>query len=366
MGFGELRSEEIYDAVVDDGAFAALPAQLAQAFDARSAMVHWVHTDGSASILSHSGYFSDDQLNLYARRYVSLDPWVEAAAIGQAPNVALNLEDLVPVRSFTRSAFYNEYVRGIGDDTCRGIGIRVQNNWGSGYIALQRGLGQSSFEEDAVEALRHYAKHLTRMLSVRGSLLAAKDKEHGLEAALDTLADAIFLLGENGIIIHANQSAREMLHQCAHLLVRGRALRARSPAADSALRSAIARASDRSFSEAMAVSIPVSMGRSITLSVAPVRSPKGARQVLVTTKSLHHTEHGVKSRLRALYQLSSREADVAIALADGGSVDDIAEARGVSVGTVRVQIKSIAQKLGCHRQSDIVGRVKDLPSLRTE
>jgi DNA-binding CsgD family transcriptional regulator len=33
------------------------------------------------------------------------------------------------------------------------------------------------------------------------------------------------------------------------------------------------------------------------------------------------------------------------------------------VGTVRVQIKSLAAKLGCHRQGDIVRRVRKLPEL---
>ncbi|TAJ27373.1 helix-turn-helix transcriptional regulator [Bosea sp. TND4EK4] len=53
--------------------------------------------------------------------------------------------------------------------------------------------------------------------------------------------------------------------------------------------------------------------------------------------------------------LTPGEARVTRVLTSGQSAADIARACGVSVETVRSQIRSILQKLGMHRQAELVG-----------
>ena len=137
--------EQIYDAAFDDDALRALAGELASTLEARSALIHWIHEDGSADVLAHSGYFSDDQLALYGREFAHCDPWVGATTAPQFANRVHDLEALVPLPLFTSSNFYNEYVRSMGDDTARCIGVRLQNGHGSGFIALQRGISQAPF-----------------------------------------------------------------------------------------------------------------------------------------------------------------------------------------------------------------------------
>jgi DNA-binding CsgD family transcriptional regulator len=50
-------------------------------------------------------------------------------------------------------------------------------------------------------------------------------------------------------------------------------------------------------------------------------------------------------------------------LAEGSDPAEIADLRGVAIGTVRHQIKSIAAKMECRRQADIVRLVTTLPAL---
>jgi DNA-binding CsgD family transcriptional regulator len=58
--------------------------------------------------------------------------------------------------------------------------------------------------------------------------------------------------------------------------------------------------------------------------------------------------------VRSLFDLTAAEARVARALAAGDSVSDIAEAGGVSVNTVRAQVRGVLEKTGCHRQAEVV------------
>jgi DNA-binding CsgD family transcriptional regulator len=62
----------------------------------------------------------------------------------------------------------------------------------------------------------------------------------------------------------------------------------------------------------------------------------------------------IVQRVRRLYGLTVAEARVMAALALGGTVDSIAVDHRVSVSTVRSQVRSIFDKTGVNRQSDLV------------
>ena len=58
--------------------------------------------------------------------------------------------------------------------------------------------------------------------------------------------------------------------------------------------------------------------------------------------------------LRVMFGLTPAECRVALLLGDGHAPKDIASMAGVSVDTVRSQIKSIFGKTGVNRQGDLI------------
>ena len=62
-------------------------------------------------------------------------------------------------------------------------------------------------------------------------------------------------------------------------------------------------------------------------------------------------------QLRTQFSLTEAEASIAMLMVDGLNPIQIAAQRQVSVGTVRVQIGRIADKLHCSTQAQIVGTV---------
>ena len=58
--------------------------------------------------------------------------------------------------------------------------------------------------------------------------------------------------------------------------------------------------------------------------------------------------------LRALYEMTQAESNVAIALTNGLSPGQIAENNGTSVDTVRSQLKAIYSKMGVSKQQDVI------------
>jgi len=69
--------------------------------------------------------------------------------------------------------------------------------------------------------------------------------------------------------------------------------------------------------------------------------------------SRHVATGGTDGSVR-LFDLSPAEADVAVRLAGGDTLAEIAAGRGVARETVRVQLKSVLRKLDAARQSDVV------------
>jgi len=65
----------------------------------------------------------------------------------------------------------------------------------------------------------------------------------------------------------------------------------------------------------------------------------------------------------ASFDLTPAEARVAVALARGASVADIAARHAVSTHTVRSQVKSVLFKTGTGRQAELVSLLAALPRL---
>ncbi|MEM7192971.1 MAG: alpha/beta hydrolase, partial [Pseudomonadota bacterium] len=74
---------------------------------------------------------------------------------------------------------------------------------------------------------------------------------------------------------------------------------------------------------------------------------------LLTTIDLHF-DKTIEEALNRVYRLSAAEASIAIALAEGASPHAIAEQRGVSLHTIRTQIKSALRKLNASAVPELV------------
>jgi DNA-binding CsgD family transcriptional regulator len=101
------------------------------------------------------------------------------------------------------------------------------------------------------------------------------------------------------------------------------------------------------------------------LTIVPLNMGEANRRVLVAVRDSSHLDCSLAERLRALFGLSPAEAEIAMLIANGHSPADISDERAVSIGTVRLQIKSIALKMECGRQSAIASVVNRLLPLRS-
>lgn len=85
-----------------------------------------------------------------------------------------------------------------------------------------------------------------------------------------------------------------------------------------------------------------------------------APRVLVVAKGTRVPTDRRAAVVQAAYALTAAETQIAMQLSAGENPQAIAAARGVAVGTVRTQIKTICAKLGVRRQAELVARLNEL------
>jgi len=105
--------------------------------------------------------------------------------------------------------------------------------------------------------------------------------------------------------------------------------------------------------------------RPLILHAVPLaeRSASGPHTVVILI-DLDAAPQPTPEALQKIFALTHAEAKLAMEIAHGKSPDEIAEAAGVMVGTVRKQLASVFAKTNTHRQAELVAllaRVSILP-----
>ncbi|QOT71651.1 helix-turn-helix transcriptional regulator [Sphingobium fuliginis] len=361
-GKAVIRTEDIYDAATDDGAFDRLASTLADAVGARSGVLHWGRTPQHVAEISYSGYFTDAQMALYDEEFQDDDIWGVALDRAEAVNRVWNVEALVPTHAYEGSRIYNEWIKGMGDDTFRCLGGVIRKDGTTGHIGLHRGRTQKPFNEDEVRAMQDSIDHIGRMFAIRSKLDRANHYGRSLHATLDMVGHAVFTLRANGALIDCNRMADALLRRGDALSLRQRQLKARDPRDDEALQAAFRAATARQGGQASAIFVHRERGAPYVLSIAAVRVGM-ERQIVAIATDPADRDQSLASRIRSLYGLTRAEAEVAEALCQGRGLEDLSQERGVALNTVRTQIKNIYVKLDCSRQSELVARIGALPRL---
>ena len=355
--------EEIYDAALDDEILSAVLERLSKAIGAKTCVVGWHHDYKEQELFTTNGSWSTEDQERYIKDFAMTDIWSAAILRLGRRDCAIDLSELVSEKDYAGSELYNEFFRPLGDDTWHGISVPTWNSSGAGALGFHRGRSVNGFRPEAVQLLDTLSPHLARMLTTRARISAMDRRISSYEALADTLGHAVFLLDRSLRVYNANAAAEDLFRARNCLEQRDGKIRCRTAAGQRDLQNALdlALSANGGFPGAFALHRPE--GPPMIASVMSARSDRTLAVVIINDPA--RRDVSISDRLKILYDLTPGESAVCLMLAEGMSPDRIAEKRSVSVGTVRVQVKSIALKLGCSRQAEIVAVVKSLPKLNS-
>ncbi|MBT0963865.1 helix-turn-helix transcriptional regulator [Denitromonas iodatirespirans] len=229
-------------------------------------------------------------------------------------------------------------------------------------LALHRAIAdQADFSGDQVAWLSHFSQHVVQAFGLATRRRADQEANAAMTQVFDRLGCGILLCDLDGRVLWMNHSAEALLASDSALrLSADDCLRARRTTDASRLQEAIA---DVALAGSGGADRYLALGDSgvdaLHLSVQPFRRhaqhPQGyAGSVLVAVSRTCAGASVAPAAVADLLGLTPAEGQLVSALVEGKTLEESARLRGVSIGTVRGQLKQVFSKTGVSRQAELV------------
>ena len=302
----------------------------------------------------------------YFETYYSLDERVPR--LRRLPDGQLvHITDLYTKEELKTSATYNELLARAHAQNS--INVRLDGPKGSRIIWVINdpvdGDGWSSAQLDSIQ---HLLPHIRQAVSVQQALAGVDALAASFAKLLDTTRLGIIQLDGRGRIVEANDSARDLLRTGDCLFDEGGFLYARTPEDNAELQRLLTRALPWFGAQGAGGSTMVGRSAALTplvLHVNPVGRqetdlrvwPVAALVLIVDPASQARIDPAVAAEALGLTGMESR---VAVLLAEGLNVREVAAATGRRESTIRSHVKNMFTKHDLSRQAELVRLVLSL------
>jgi DNA-binding CsgD family transcriptional regulator len=257
---------------------------------------------------------------------------------------------------------YNEHYLRHGFYGFAAAGFRVEGKvWA---VSFQRYQSQGHFDRRDATVLGSLIPQLRRMITISNRI--SSDAANARLDALDRIRLPAVTLDRTGSVVGENPAFAAMTGDTIRILARRIVVDDRPSAAslDALIQSLLTANGKLAAQETDFAVIRRAGRRPIVVEgyAVSTRYPdfRGGVHALLVFRDLDAGPPDVRRRLTAAFGLTAAEARVASELAGGATPEQIAEKLGISLGTVRVQLKSIYGKMDVGRQADVVRIVSRL------
>ncbi len=293
----------------------------------------------------------------YAERFVAIDPWLQRPDLMTAGSAASG-DQLLPAADFQRGEFYRSWMQ--PQDLLHPIVVLLHKAEGRTVSALSgfRHKSGEPFGAAERELLETLAPHLQRALAIHRSLRSTELVRDAALETLDRMSEGWILLGRGSSVLASNRAARQLLERGGALRVEAGRLVAGADVPGERLHQLLARATGAAGEvSGGAIELPGPDGTPLRAVTSPLRgggSGAGAPLAVLYVGAPDNGGEQSLEQLRDAYGLTHAEGRVALRLADGQRLSDIAGDLGISINTVRGHLKQVFAKTGTHRQAELV------------
>ena len=311
---------------------------------------------------------NDWEAMIYREQFFALDPFVNLP-----PDKVVTQQELVPNAELLSSAYYRDYLEPIGvfhilgADTTEPQGLMAR-------LRIARQLREPPFAAPQKALCAQLLPHLKRALQIHARLNHATSERDLYAGAVNQLSVATIILDEQSRVLNTNSLARELLAENDGLALTDDRLSLGTRTENERLQEIVGATISAQLADATSMASALRVARpsghpDLGLVIRPVPASEWAKGqaspcVAIFISDPHHQENASTQMLTELFQLTPAEANLAIKLARGLSLAEVAEQQSVSQHTTRAQLKSIFAKTGATRQAELVRLVlKSVASL---
>lgn len=358
---GELLAavDALYAAAVDAEEWPAALQRIIKLCGGAGATLE-LHDRRTRELLFFSDYgMPDDGVELYQKHYHTVCPrlpWGQRDPVG-APIYDYRFLSETEMR---RLEFYEDFLATHDYRYVVG-GVVASERDRFGVVAVHRTRTAGHADDATIQTALRLLPHVARALEVHRRLGAADALTDGLRGALEALTVGVVLLSERGDILEMNDEARRLCREPGALTAGRGGLVARDPRDNIRLQE-LRREGGKCVIDAHGT-------QPLSILVAPLpRRPRAAwvldgpdeATAAVFIQDPTRSPSLSEELLVDAYGLTPAETELARAMVEGANLSEEAERRGVSLNTVRTQLKRLRAKLGARSQVDLVLRLSRL------
>ena len=253
-----------------------------------------------------------------------------------------------------------------------GLKVRLDGHDGSSiYWSFADPVDKEGWSRARIDLIARLLPHLRNFLLVREALVQARAHDLCLGGLLQSDLMGIIKLDRYARIVGMNHPALRVLHRCEELFEECGHLRAALPEEDVKLKRLIKRAIPPFRVTGAGGSMVVTSldgARRLVLHVSPAQSPETdfRPQSLAALVRIIDARRSVSVDpvlVEAAFGLTPAESEVAVLLAEGRTIREIAMATDRRASTIRWHLRNLSSKLGTTRQVEVARMVLPLGGL---
>ena len=321
-------------------------------------------SDGALGFVAGSGQLDPHYLRIYSAIYAHPrnNPTLRrllSQPVGE-PIIGAKFHDR---QEFFKTDFYNDLMRPQKlQDGSMTLLLREPSDcvaWG-----VMQPDGAEPFSDHDECLLRFLAPHLQRAFQLLLRLGALDARAQAAEEALDRLPLGVALVSAKGEVLRLNRAAEAIVASGDGLWVGRNGLSAAGSDETRLLQRLIAEAAATGMGDGMGAGGAMSLSRPsgaqpLSVLVAPFSGKRlagGARwpAAIVFVGDPEQEARGPADLLRRLYGLTRAEAGLAGILLQGKDLAEAAGELGVTMNTVRTQLRCVFDKTGARRQAELI------------
>ncbi|MBT4522156.1 MAG: helix-turn-helix transcriptional regulator [Halieaceae bacterium] len=289
----------------------------------------------------------------YAGYFYALDPLMNIPT-----GEITTLEGLLGREQLEQSEYFRGFMQPLNLVDVMALDDRDEHG-GELSVRICRFSDESQFNEAQKELLLQIMPHLICSARIHAALVHGRSGQSVLARTLENLEVGAVVLDRSSQVIEVNRAALEMwTGKCAPEA--GKPLRFGKRSLNIQLSDLVAAAisGDVNAGLIQGMRIPREDGTALGAVVAPFPqlSPFAGAQggAILFLSDPHHIARIKPERLVTLFGLTMAEARVAQVLASGSTPEEAAGTLGVSINTVRKHVRSIYDKVGVSKQTDLI------------
>lgn len=314
---------------------------------------HGPHLSGD--VADYEPWLDMDRINrLYGEKYWRLEP-VYPVDMRDGSILALTWE------SSTTTEYYKGLIKAHGLGPALYIRFSAPNGqaW---WLTMGRRTDDPGFSESDRSLCLSLLPHLRRSLQLRSHLEKARTEKAVYGDTLNHMGVAVLILDPDGCVISSNIAGNAMSARYRCFSVQAEHLLFRNRSAQTKLKEFLRKLSQwdgiSSLPPCDAFRAKYDDGNSVSVTLTASRnavpnSDLGRTHVVVCIRETERVVTCGESVLAQLYGLTQREGEIAIAIANGQSLREIAIASGRSERTVRNHLQGIFAKTQTNRQAEL-------------